>query len=93
MQEFDFGLAVRQFLDGALGKRMLDDSSHAKDAVKDALVLCDESTEEGRSTARQLRMDFHALNQWQVFFAEYIRAGDAAEAQLRELDDATFDEE
>lgn len=88
----DFGLRVRQLLDSPIGRRMLADSTREKERVKDALVLCDEGTEEGRSQARELRMEFHALNRWQVFFDEYIRAGDAAEAQLREIEGHVFEE-
>ena len=80
----DFGLRVREFLDGPIGQRLVHDAEVERAELLEELLACDPDTEEGRSVARGLRLRIGILDHWQDMFAKYLVDGEQAEGELQQ---------
>ncbi len=81
LREVDFGLQVQKFLDGPIGRRILDDAEAELKEIASALFV-----ERDVTKIREFQERAQVLQHWQDAFGSYIITGKNAEKELEQMD-------
>lgn len=86
MRAVDFGLQVRSFIEGPIGRRLAADALAELDEIGDRMLDLDVDREVDRDEFRELRHRARVLREWQVCLKQYMSDGENAEKELQALD-------
>lgn len=92
LRAVDFGLRIQQFLEGPIGKRIVEESNGRRDELRRELMDLDYRDPKQAVEIDTIRQEHAAIAHWQDFFNRYMREGREAETLLHEQDEGLHED-